>query len=82
MTLFDDIAQQTGKLTHEEQLQLIMFLDRQAQQSMPETRVHRHWYEIRGAAAYPLVREDAQTWITRQRQANDDSRAQQWESES
>lgn len=82
MTLYDDIAQQTSKLTREEQLRLIAYLAEQARQAIPKTQPRRYWHEIRGAAAYPLGDEDAQAWVSRQRAESDATRAQQWDNDA
>ena len=43
--------------------------------SLPKTaRAGRSWSEIAGAAAYPLVGEDAQAWVTRTRREGDEHR--------
>jgi hypothetical protein len=80
MTLYDDIARQTRKLTREEQLQLIAYLAGQARQTVVKPKPKRYWREIRGAASYPLGQEDAQDWIFHHRKESDKARGQIWES--
>jgi hypothetical protein len=41
----------------------------------------RQWHEIAGTAAYPLVDEDAQDWISRTRLESDKERETQWAGE-
>ncbi|MEE8482379.1 MAG: hypothetical protein V3S12_03415, partial [Acidiferrobacterales bacterium] len=78
MTLFEEIVEQTEKLSHEEKLRLIAHLAEQSYLPYQKpTSAPRHWYEIKGAAPYPLLREDAQAWVTRTRRVNDDHRKQQ-----
>lgn len=78
MTLYHDMIRQAGKLTPEEQLRLIAYLAEQARQSAGQRPASRPWHEIKGAAAYPLMDEDAQNWVSRTRQASDIQREQQW----
>jgi len=39
----------------------------------------RKWREIRGIVQSPLMGEDAQTWVSRTRQAGDQQREQQFD---
>ncbi len=82
MALYDDVARQASKLNYEEQLRLIAYLAEQARRSRPKPPSRRHWRDIRGAVAYPVLSEDAQVWVSRQRQSNDVARSQQWDQES
>ncbi len=81
MTLYNDVIRQAGKLTPEEQLRLIAYLAEQARKSARKQPTPRHWRDIKGAAAYPLMDEDAQNWVSRTRQASDTQREQQWQSQ-
>jgi hypothetical protein len=65
--LLDQIIEQADELTVEEQLALIERLARKAQRRRHHTATRR-WRDIRGMAAYPLLGEDAQTWVSRIRQ--------------
>jgi hypothetical protein len=80
MTLYNDVIRQAGKLTPEEQLRLIAYLAEQARKSARKPSQKR-WHDIKGAAAYPLMDEDAQDWVSRTRQASDAQREQQWRSQ-
>ena len=80
MTLYNDLIRQTDKLTPEERLRLIAYLAEQARQSARQPPTRR-WQDIKGAAAYPLMDEDAQSWVSRNRQESDAQREQQWRSQ-
>ena len=43
-----------------------------------DKQVHRQWSEIAGIAPYPLVGQDAQTWVSRHRLEGDAEREKQW----
>ena len=77
MTLLEDITQQTKRLTYSDQLKLIAYLAEQVRLQQPVLSTRRRWQEIAGASSYPLVGEDAQSWVSRSRQESDDERAQQ-----
>lgn len=81
MTLYNDLIRQTDKLTPEERLRLIAYLAEQARQSARQQPPARRWQDIKGAAAYPLMDEDAQSWVSRTRQEGDARREQQWRSQ-
>ena len=82
MALLEDITKQTKQLTHSEQLKLIAYLAEQVRLQRPMFTSRRHWREIAGAASYPLVGEDAQSWVSRSRQESDDEREQQVQGEA
>lgn len=68
MTLYDDILKQTRRLTPEEQLRLIAYLSKQARLARTQESTElKRWEDMRGAAAYPLVAEDAQEWVSASR---------------
>jgi len=81
MTLYNDLIRQTDKLTPEERLRLIAYLAEQARQSARQQPPARRWQDIKGAVAYPLMDEDAQSWVSRTRQESDAQREQQWRSQ-
>ncbi|MBE2224838.1 MAG: hypothetical protein IAF02_25075 [Anaerolineae bacterium] len=81
MTLYNDVLRQADKLTSEEQLRLITYLAEQARKSVGSSPMPRRWHEIRGAAAYPLMDEDAQNWVSRTREASDTQRGQSWQNQ-
>ena len=64
------ILAKIDKLTpaqQEQVLSLIESLYRQLQTNDIEQKQPRKWQEIRGKAPYPLVNEDAQNWVSRNR---------------
>ncbi|MDQ6693297.1 MAG: hypothetical protein M3014_02615 [Chloroflexota bacterium] len=69
-----DLMRQAETLPPDEQLYLIAYLAERARQSFGEAPKRRHWSEIRGAATYPLVGEDAQDWVSRTRRESDEER--------
>lgn len=76
MTLYDDILNQTRRLTPDEQLRLIVHLSEQARLARRhESTKPKRWGDMRGAAAYPLVAEDAQEWVSTSRQQDDHHRS-------
>lgn len=78
MTPYDDILNQTRRLTPDEQLRLIAYLSEQARLAKTqESDEPKRWEEMRGAAAYPLVAEDAQVWVSTSRQQDDSHRSSQ-----
>ena len=73
-----EIARQAEMLSPEDQLYLIVLLAGKAQRAYRPNGHGRRWREIRGAAPYPLVGEDAQAWVSRSRREDDESREQRW----
>jgi hypothetical protein len=69
-----EIVRQAETLPLEEQLYLITLLAEKAQQVYRPTAPRRRWREICGAAPYPLMGEDAQAWVSRARQEDDEAR--------
>jgi hypothetical protein len=59
----DELIKKTDSLSHEDQLRLLEHLSR----TVAPGRRGRRWREIRGAAPYPLLGEDAQAWVSRTR---------------
>ncbi|MCB8943775.1 MAG: hypothetical protein H6658_08470 [Ardenticatenaceae bacterium] len=80
MTLLEDITLQTKRLTYSDQLKLIAYLAEQLQLQQPALSTRRRWQEIAGSASYPLAGEDAQSWVSRSRQENDNEREKQYRS--
>lgn len=62
-----EIARQAETLSPEDQLYLIVLLAGKAQRAYRSNGHGRQWREIRGAAPYPLVGENAQAWVSRGR---------------
>ena len=71
----DEIIRRADMLSPEEQLHLIAHLAERAREAYQAGRPRRRWSEIYGAAAYPMVGEDAQEWVSRTRREADVSRA-------
>ncbi len=73
----EEIIKRAENLPPDEQLYLISRLadkarqSYQTDQSLPEVR---YWRDLRVAAPYPLVGEDAQEWVTRTRHESEQSR--------
>jgi hypothetical protein len=72
-TELDDLIRKTEGLSLEDRQRLLEHLSR----NVSPGRVHRQWREIRGAAPYPLVEEDAQTWVSRAPREGDEHRQSQ-----
>lgn len=72
------LLNQTADLTADEQLELAALLIEQARKKTASSR--RKWLDVAGAAPYPLTGEDAQSWVTRTRQEDENEREQQWRS--
>lgn len=62
------LLQQAEMLPPDEMLELAEQLTHRANQRIPTTPQRRKWSELAGAAPYPLVGEDAQDWVSRERQ--------------
>jgi len=73
-----EIVRQAEALPLEEQLYLITLLAEKAQQAYRPAVSRRRWREICGAAPYPLMGEDAQAWVSRTRQEDDEARERRW----
>ena len=69
-TELDELIRKAESLSPEDRLRLLEHLSRRVS---PE-RAQRQWREIRGAAPYPLVGKDAQTWVSRNRREGDEHR--------
>lgn len=65
------------KLSIAEQLQLVTHLLENIRQTHISALVpHCRWSDIRGTAPYPLIGEDAQTWVSNTRAEADAHREQ------
>jgi hypothetical protein len=78
--MLETLQKQAELLTVDEQLRLVAYLAEKARAAYPPTKPRRKWAEIRGAAPYPLLGEDAQAWVSRTRQEGDEHRERQWRS--
>ena len=65
-TELDDLIKRAELLSTEDRLKLIEHLV-----TNPPTTVRRQWREIKGVAPYPLLGEDAQSWLSRKRREGD-----------
>ena len=72
-TELDELLKKAENLSDAERLRLLEHLTRKA----PHTRAARQWREISGAAPYPLLEEDAQSWVSRTRRESDEHRRNQ-----
>ncbi|MFM7368981.1 hypothetical protein [Sphaerospermopsis sp. FACHB-1194] len=64
------ILEKLDNLTPAQQEKVLIFIESLYLQSQPndiEQKQRRKWQEIRGKAPYPLVSEDAQNWVSRNR---------------
>ncbi len=68
----DELARRAEELTDDEQLDLIVHLARKMQEAHQTSKPRRQWSEICGSAPYPLMGEDAQTWVSRTRCVGDE----------
>jgi hypothetical protein len=73
-TTLTHLIQQTETLTIDEQLRLATHLVERARKVYPTTALRRKWREIFGIVPYPLVGEDAQTWVSQSRRQADEQR--------
>lgn len=64
-----EIIERVQKLTPQEQSYLMSQLEPLTELQDPLTRPRRKWGEIMGTAPYPLAGEDAQQWVSREREA-------------
>ena len=69
-----EIMKRVESLSLDEQLQLMAYLADRSRRAEQGTKRARDWQEIRGAAPYPLVGEDAQRWVSRTRREGDEAR--------
>lgn len=73
--LLKQVLEQVGELSAEERLELIQKVVeglRGTAGLMPKPK----WRDLRGMAPYPLVGEDAQSWVSRTRRESDLGRVQ------
>lgn len=62
------LKQQADSLTLEKQLELIAYLAEKARQAQPTTKPRQRWSKIRGLVPAPALGEDAQVWVSRNKQ--------------
>lgn len=69
----DELIRKAERLSPEDRLRLLEHLSRR----ISPGRAQRQWREIRGAAPYPLLGEDAQASVSRTRREGDEHRKSQ-----
>ena len=69
-TELDELIRRVERLSQRDRLRLVEHLSRKVS---PET-AGRQWREICGAAPYPMLGEDAQTWVSRTHREGDEHR--------
>ena len=77
-TTLIDVLELAEKLTPDDQLRLIAHLANIARLAYAAPEPRPKWMDIRGTAPYPALGEDAQAWVSRSRQEDDEARERQW----
>jgi hypothetical protein len=72
-SLFEHVAREADALPTDEQLRLIARLAERLAQRPAENRPR--WEAFAGSVVSPMCGEDAQVWVTRNRQESDQQRA-------
>ncbi len=72
-SVFEHVAREADALPSDEQLRLIARLAERLAERPPGNRPR--WEDFAGSAASPMCGEDAQDWVTRNRQESDQQRA-------
>jgi hypothetical protein len=73
----ESILDRVQNLTPEQQeevLRFIDFLQFKAKNQDVEVKKRRRWGDVQGKAPYPLVSEDAQIWVSRNRREDTENR--------
>ncbi len=78
VSVLKELKEKAKKLTPEENLDLITHLLNRVRTVGFASVDRRKWSEICGKAPYPLVGEDAQAWVTRNRKESDERRKKNW----
>jgi hypothetical protein len=71
----DQILKRADKLTPSERLLLASRLIQGVRNDLPAQKSKHKWRDVEGLLPHPALGEDAQTYISRSRQADDDHRA-------
>jgi len=79
VSVLKELKDKAKKLTPEENLDLITHLLNRVRAAGSASTSRRKWREICGKAPYPLVGEDAQSWVTRNRKESDERRQKNWQ---
>jgi hypothetical protein len=72
----DQLLQRASNLTPSERLLLASRLIQSVRNELPPRKSRRKWKDAVGLLPYPALGEDAQSYISRSRHADDDHRAQ------
>jgi len=72
------LVKQAERLSLEDQLALLARLAETVRYHLRPQVQPRKWHEIRGMVQHPMVGEDAQTWVSRNRQEDDQKREERW----
>lgn len=70
----ETLVRQAETLSIEDQLLLMARLAENVRQQWQPTATQRKWREIRGIVQFPMLSEDAQTWVSRTRQEDKQER--------
>ncbi len=73
LNTLNELKEKAKGLTPDENLDLIAHLMNKVRTASLASAGRRKWSEICGKAPYPLVGEDAQTWVARNRKESDES---------
>ncbi|MBS3907083.1 MAG: hypothetical protein KGZ49_08610 [Syntrophaceae bacterium] len=79
VSVLKELINKAKGLTPEENLDLITHLLNRIRVAGSASKDRRKWSEICGKAPYPLVGEDAQSWVTRNRKESDERRQKNWQ---
>jgi hypothetical protein len=73
-----ELARQAEQLSIGDQIELAMWLMQNARAALETDPTRYSWLDVAGIAPYPLAGEDAQAWVSRNREESDRDREQQW----
>ncbi len=76
-TTYNELVQLIDSLQLDEQLRLAAYILERTRQAVVQDKPRRKWRDIRGIAAYPMLGEDAQDWVSRTRSESDEQRKMQ-----
>jgi hypothetical protein len=72
--VLQNLIKQAEALSPEEQLRLIAYLAEEVRAAYSAPKPRRKWAEMCGATPYPLLREDAQAWVSHTRREDTEQR--------
>ncbi len=78
ISVLKELKEKAKGLTPEENLDLIAHLIIRVRAAGIASVGRRKWGEICGKAPYPLIGEDAQTWVTKSRKESDERRQKRY----